>query len=42
MSNKTILLVDDDPVILITIKKQLEQYEFDIESEATSRGIEIQ
>ena len=29
MSKKTILLVDDDPVILITVKKQLEQYEFD-------------
>ena len=41
MPNKTILLVDDDPVILITIKKQLEQYEFDIET-ASSGEIAVE
>jgi DNA-binding response OmpR family regulator len=35
MSRKLILLVDDDPVILITVRKQLEQYEFDIETAAS-------
>ena len=35
MSKKSILLVDDDPVILITVRKQLEQYEFDIETAAS-------
>ena len=35
MSRKSILLVDDDPVILITVRKQLEQYEFDIETAAS-------
>ncbi len=35
MSRKSILLVDDDPLILTTIRKQLEQYEFDIETAAS-------
>jgi DNA-binding response OmpR family regulator len=35
MSKKSILLVDDDPIILITVKKQLEQYEFNIETAAS-------
>jgi DNA-binding response OmpR family regulator len=35
MSKKSILLVDDDPVILKMIRKQLEQYEFDIETAAS-------
>jgi DNA-binding response OmpR family regulator len=35
MSKKSILLVDDDPLILITVRKQLEQYEFEIESAAS-------
>ena len=35
MSKKSILLVDDDPIILITVRKQLEQYEFDIETAAS-------
>ena len=32
MSKKSILLVDDDPVILLTVRKQLEQYDFNIET----------
>ena len=35
MSRKSILLVDDDPVILITVRKQLAQYEFDIATAAS-------
>jgi DNA-binding response OmpR family regulator len=35
MSKKSILLVDDDPIILKTIRKQLEQYEFDINTAAS-------
>jgi len=32
MTQKSILLVDDDPVILLTVKAQLEHYDFDIET----------
>ena len=41
MSRKSILLVDDDPVILITVRKQLEQYEFNIET-ASSGEIAVE
>jgi DNA-binding response OmpR family regulator len=42
MSRKSILLVDDDPLILTTIRKQLEQYEFDIETAASGEiAVEI-
>jgi len=32
VTRKSILLVDDDPVILLTVKAQLQNYDFDIET----------
>jgi len=42
MTKKSILLVDDDPVILLTVKAQLEHHEFDIETaESGELAVEI-